>query len=109
RLARREPRLQIVPEADPLLAVLPAQPDVAPLALAEEVAQPDVDVLDRHSGRLDGLQLLGHRLHERAKDAARAEQLGRPRPAGERLLRRRLAELLQLLKRDAELSAELQH
>src|SRR3954451_969940 len=69
RMAAAEALVHLVPEAHRLFAVLPAEPHVAPFALAEEVAEPDVKILDRDAQLLDGSELFGQRLEPRAKAA----------------------------------------
>src|SRR5439155_13807897 len=109
RLPSREARIELVPELDALLAVLPAQPDVASFVLAEEVAQPDVEVLDRDADLFDRGQLFGERLHQPAKAGARVAQLVGSVAALQRLRARRLAQLLERLVGLAQLRADLHH
>ena len=78
RMAAAEAFAELVPEGDRLLAVLPAQPDLAPFALAEEVAQAELEILDGDAEPLDGGELFGQRLEQRAKAAAQAAQLVGP-------------------------------
>ena len=106
-MAAAEAVVDLVPEADRLLAVLPAEPDVAALALAEEVAQAEVEILDRDAEPFDGGQLLGQRLEQRAEAAAQRAQLVGAVVALERLGGRRLAGVLERVVGRAQLRAQL--
>src|SRR6185312_4206530 len=103
RMAAAEALVHFVPEADRLLAVLPAEPHVAALALAEEVAQPEVEILDGHAQPFDGGELLGQRFEERTKAAAQLARLFGAVAPFECLGGRRLAGGLERVIRGAQL------
>ena len=86
---------------------MPAQPDLATFALAEEVAEAEVEILDGDAQPLDGGELLGQRLEERAKAAAQTAQIVGAVAALERLGGGRLAGVVERVVGRAQLRAKL--